>query len=298
MSCRTVRQTGFTLVELLVVIAIIGILIALLLPAVQAAREAARRTQCNNNLKQMGLAMHTYNDTHGVFPPDAIFKASGPGCPGPWPPLPYWGWGTPLLPFLEQKPLYDFLGPKTQTVQAATDTNGLQAELSVYLCPSDTLQRPAINTNYAGKYGKSNYVLSASMNECCGYTVRFADFLDGTSNTMVIGERDTVHNTAAIWPVVVDTSANGSFYVTWPINTQNPPPRKTAGCIRFALASQHPGGVNVLLGDGSVHFLSETIETAFGGNCGPTPVHQYYPTNNFVYQKLFNIKDGLPLGPF
>lgn len=293
------RSRGFTLVELLVVIAIIGILIALLLPAVQAAREAARCMQCTNNLKQLGLAMHLYHDAHDMFPPDAVASPGGAGAP-----LPRWSWGSCLLPFVEQEPLCQFLNPQGGTAPTGSPTNGLQTALAVFLCPSDPPSSSAFNANYAGNYGKSNYVYSASFTQCSAYAIRMADVTDGLSNTMVVAERDSVHGMGALWPALSDTSANISFWVSWPINADYVGGRpygsspSDSNCSRLALSSQHRGGVNVLFADGSVHFLSETIETAFGGNCSDTPVNRYYPTNDFVYQKLYNIKDGKAVGTF
>ena len=106
LSSAGTRRPAFTLVELLVVIAIIGILIALLLPAVQAAREAARRSQCTNNLKQIGLALHNYHDTHKSFPTGMVtFWPDPPGSHVTDEPV--WGWAALVLPFIEQKPLHD-----------------------------------------------------------------------------------------------------------------------------------------------------------------------------------------------
>ncbi|MFG0295400.1 MAG: DUF1559 domain-containing protein, partial [Maioricimonas sp. JB045] len=108
-NCHTSRRRGFTLIELLVVIAIIAILVALLLPAVQQAREAARRSQCKNNLKQIGLALHNYHDTHGSFPPGYIARYVSATDPASAETGPGFAWGTMILPFLDQSPTYNQL---------------------------------------------------------------------------------------------------------------------------------------------------------------------------------------------
>ena len=125
-------RTGFTLVELLVVIAIIGILIALLLPAVQAAREAARRSQCTNNLKQIGLALQNYHDTFKTFPPVSIF-----GQAGPYPQRAYHHtWCTAILPFMEQQPLYDSVDLRLPAWGASKQAI-VGTVVPAFLCPSD-----------------------------------------------------------------------------------------------------------------------------------------------------------------
>lgn len=222
------NRTAFTLVELLVVIAIIGILIALLLPAVQAAREAARRSQCLNNLKQIGLALHNYHDTHKCFPPgyqgDPRNENAGCGtvdCPGTATTGLGWGWAVFILPYVEQASLYDGLWVnRGQAVcdhptgaQLALATSGGRDQpalqrtiLTAYICPSAT--DPELNYGRAwtsnNKYGKSNYkgvcgVDWNGVNATTGlagifrniYTdrcARMSDVLDGTTNALAIGE--------------------------------------------------------------------------------------------------------------
>src|SRR3954449_10732366 len=129
-------RTGFTLIELLVVIAIIAILIALLLPAVQAAREAARRIQCTNNLKQVGLALHNYESTNGVFPPGRIntYVAGNGHC---------WGAYSQMLPYVEQQAVFDAMNfgmnpdPDYTSTSAAANRTAAVTTLAMFLCPSD-----------------------------------------------------------------------------------------------------------------------------------------------------------------
>src|SRR5687767_5587375 len=141
-SARRRARPAFTLVELLVVIAIIGILIALLLPAVQAARESARRAECINKLKQLALGVHNYHDTHKVFPSEMITSTNNPG----------WGWGAFILPFIEQDSMYMQLrvGMVTALPPATTlfgSERLLQRPLGAFRCPSDS--GPATNTFYS-----------------------------------------------------------------------------------------------------------------------------------------------------
>ncbi len=317
------RLRGFTLVELLVVIAIIGILIALLLPAVQAAREAARRSQCVNNLKQIALAFHNYHDSFKTFPPGYVNDT--------WSrnnlPRPLWAWGALILPFVEQSGIYDTLGVSRRQAAHIPTTDVaimelLAVRINVYLCPSDIIEDTVgelvfnndqdgrasgdlkTKTRNSGWMGKSNYVASESV--CCFETSHnahnMADISDGTANTMLVGEREQLHNRAGHWPGYGGTTAGTGFRVVVPINffceDMKPEECSTGMCGRYSLTSAHPGGVNVAFADGAVRFLSQTIESAFGGTCGNTsgdPVHNYFPSNPFTYQKLFNMRDGRPV---
>jgi len=212
------RFRGFTLVELLVVIAIIGMLVALLLPAVQAARESARRSQCTNNLKQLGLAFHNYHDTHKAFPPAYVIQPGGGGLNGVPDPLtrdagPGWAWGTLLLPYLEQEPLhdsFDFRRPCWDSANAAP----ARTQLDVFLCPSATgTSEPMKVLSESGDvlatFGRSCYVVSAGQNEPWLLSVdsyegiadgplyrnsrtRAADVTDGLTSTVFAGEHHPI----------------------------------------------------------------------------------------------------------
>ncbi len=214
------RRQGFTLVELLVVIAIIGILIALLLPAVQAAREAARRSQCSNNLKQIGLGLQNYHDTFKSFPP-AWVLSRGPGAPANGDGYPQWGWGAMILPFVEQQALDDALnvGKSHLADIAAANPALLQSSIAGYRCPSttgpelnsgrkpdapfDTIE-PGLssyvgaNTSWAGDLTRqtrgNNTGWVANWNDERGVFIedkgtRMRDITDGSSNTIAVGER-------------------------------------------------------------------------------------------------------------
>ncbi len=203
------RRRAFTLIELLVVIAIIAILVALLLPAVQQAREAARRTQCKNNLKQLGLALHNYHDTHGRFPPTQVMVYyRGPGFTNPEPRN--HTWISMILPFLEQAPLYqsiNFSAPMwNQTTQAfQTLANGqtiVSQKVSALMCPSDPafagntgLSHGLAHTNYAGNMGwdwhfrGAHWASGPFQNGSTGTTLD--EIKDGTSNTVLLAEVST-----------------------------------------------------------------------------------------------------------
>ena len=176
------RRAAFTLIELLVVIAIIAILIALLLPAVQQAREAARRTECKNKLKQFGLAMHNYHDVHRCFPPGIMGADTrlfvGSSLPGHR----AFGWGVYLLPYLERTDLYDLIDFNIPAYvhfpNSGTNSNEIlfsSARVEQFLCPSDTREQLNDNTafvwapnagssSYAGNFGVNGYIQSGSTN--------------------------------------------------------------------------------------------------------------------------------------
>jgi len=192
---RSPRRRGFTLIELLVVIAIIAILIALLLPAVQQAREAARRTQCRNNLKQIGLALHNYHDAHGIFPPASIYTYPNRGGGDV---ASNYTWIAMILPYLDQAPLYNSINFQ-QPLFNQTASNGepiYSTLISSMLCPSDTGYGAANPhnigwSNYAGSEGydwhqRPGHRLVGMFEILTPIRVR--DVQDGTSNTIAVGE--------------------------------------------------------------------------------------------------------------
>ena len=204
------KRRAFTLIELLVVIAVIGVLVALLLPAVQQAREAARRTQCKSHLKQLGLALHNYHDAHSTFPAGyysfATSNGSGPASanidPQSWDAAPGWGWGTALLPYLDQAPLSNQLD-SAQPIWAPQHASGIAMTLPVFLCPSatggdepftvqDAAGNPLLIGGSSVLLGRSHYVASHGQESCwgdCGSSLTglvFTDIYSGTTRTVSI----------------------------------------------------------------------------------------------------------------
>tara|TARA_R110002095_G_scaffold188226_5_gene165577 strand:- start:18758 stop:19738 length:981 start_codon:yes stop_codon:yes gene_type:complete len=318
------RRKGFTLIELLVVIAIIAILIALLLPAVQQAREAARRSQCKNNLKQFGLAFHNYHETYITFPPGIISRPGGSGwsdrCANmsngvALPDNNYraWGWGTFILPFLDQAPLYNTLNPDGCRMPNAGDSYGSTTPLNdpypSYRCPSDTGK--AINAMHQS-YSTSNYVVNERISN--GNTkIRIRDITDGTSNTLLLAERRLKRDPAGkryggaiIWGRSNNTDAANKFRVNWPINTPTATTSSSnagsgdSGCTRHGVSSNHEGGAHFLMADGAVRFISENIShnPAAGSTTTCLGMNLNMAGPGFIYQNLYFIDDEYVVGEF
>jgi prepilin-type N-terminal cleavage/methylation domain-containing protein len=273
-------RRAFTLIELLVVIAIIAILIGLLLPAVQKVREAAARLQCQNNLKQIGLAMHNYYDSHKAFP-------VGYYDPTPWPQLdngPGWGWGAFLLPYLEQDNLYrkiNFNLDVGDPGNAAIRTTFLP----IYFCPSDNQLLTFTVTDGGSnswQVAQGSYVACNGNDGVDDFTTpphtgpfvravkgyRIGDIPDGLSNTMFVGDRTSLLSystwvggpTGALNPFL---QAPGNFgaEVTLLMCHAGPTGPNTPGVFDAdSTSSPHLTGVQYVFGDGSVHYLSNSID--------------------------------------
>ena len=343
-SCQP-RRAGFTLIELLVVIAIIAILVALLLPAVQQAREAARRSSCKNNLKQIGLAMHNYHDVHNALPPAYVDFSTLPGWSAANAGHGHWAWSAMLLPYVELGPLYDQLRVGNTPAMDAMEnlTSSMQQKQSVFTCPSDAgapkshntgshsgfgLQRESSSTNFG--LGISNYVVSNNIANVRGRrapngttgtdgavgafsansNIGFRDITDGTSNTILAGERayriGTTVTAAGVFLAVRDRGGNGpaeqhnnasqseglktiAGASIWPINVAN----ATFNIDRsVAYSSHHKGGAQFIMGDGSVRFISENVQLVNGNNGGGNWTVQS------IFERLIAISDGQVIGEF
>ncbi len=330
------RQSGFTLVELLVVIAIIGILIGMLLPAVQQVREAARRITCANNVRQLTLALLNHESAHMKFPPglqnkfDVVPAGYKQGT---------FGWGTSILPFVEQNNLHGILAPARGTMwdrqnsaDGAAVKEALITSIDGFRCPSDGAEIRSERTvpGIQGGLGLSNYVANNGSGRIMWKSIdpsvdskrvtgpfdgvrgkRISEFTDGTSNTVCLSERsfgngamstdtsqsirDAIPGAANIYGAkglghdegatdeeksfgMVDVAFCGSGLLN---NFDSFTKKKAA-------SSQHSSGVQMSFADGSVHFISDSIEQGT----------EYETIANAAYKRLLSMNDGLVVGDY
>ncbi|MCA9026310.1 MAG: DUF1559 domain-containing protein [Planctomycetaceae bacterium] len=286
------KRRGFTLIELLVVIAIIAVMIALLLPAVQQAREAARRTQCKNNLKQIGLALHNYHDVHLLFPPSSTsgfgagvwnYPATGPTDPS----IHLHSFASLILPYLEQANIYNSIDYNVSSLDPVNREMASQV-LPFYICPSysgRTVSDDPLYTTTVGydSFAIRNYVAMGAVSVLGlsgavpaegvmypGSANRFRNITDGTTNTILVAE--TREQSSSVW--IDGTTASvaarwtdlGSPTFSGNTVSINYTPYFPGGIFpnsigqEYGPSSQHEGGAHHLLCDGSVHFLSENMD--------------------------------------
>lgn len=285
MKSTTHLRRGFTLVELLVVIAIIGILIGMLLPAVQQVREAARRIQCANNVRQLGLAVMNYESAYMHFPSgwatESEFQPSAE---------PGWGWSAALLPFVEGNNIYRQIDFKI-AIDDHDHEEIIQIVVPVFLCPSDPAEelqdmdvhidehdhddgdghRVALHdddhdheeglwasrSNYSGMFGSGEleeYLGAGNGSFFANSKLPISRITDGTSNTIIIGERTNEHGPISWIGMVPELDAAAARIV----GAADHPLSDDHGHLED-FASNHPGGINVVLGDGSTHFLNRNV---------------------------------------
>ena len=344
-------RMGFTLIELLVVIAIIAVLVAILLPAVQQAREAARSSQCKNNLKQIGIALHNYHESLGVFPPgqnrgaiviSGVTHEFGNG----------FSWGAMLLPYMDQAGLYNKLD---FDIPVSTGTNntvimGLNGIPGV-ICPSDVNRVPfrGVNaattktpsTSYFGNCGAfPNWSDNANVNYAGGFFMtdpgpisNLSKISDGSSNTVAVVEKSARIWGGGVW-LGAQAGSPGTatpgdvaccqdwwlhFAIFAPTNDLRRYPSPTV--VNYRSSSDHAGGINVVMADGSVRFISESINHTLdqsgvdanyaasqGGGCLWTNTNGCADanfTNKSIlesrmgtWQRLNHKADGLAIGEF
>ena len=341
------RRRGFTLIELLVVIAIIAILIALLLPAVQQAREAARRTQCKNNLHQIGVAIHNYLDVFKYYPAAqyriAVAPADDLGTEGQHA---SWGWGAMILPYVDQAPLYNLINvtgtsAAHQSVANPTLLAQMRNPLEAFRCPSDTgpgtndfhrvpnggtgantdcsnnntICQDLATSNYIGVNNSNNlkrwnpngifvWANPSGSNDNTKLRRAIEDIRDGTSNTLMVGERAYLLGTFTAGAGVVvgvngNSDANNRQGLVYTAGAGRFPLNCTSTDCRRGFSSLHEGGAHFLLADGSARFVSENIDhrpnaTAVSASPADEPKSQVDST----YERLIGVADGGTVGEF
>ena len=288
------RSSGFTLVELLVVVAIIGVLVALMLPAIQAARESARKTACANNLKQIGLGMHAYMLNHKALPPGYVSKVlpdlddGGPG----------WAWGAMIMEFIEEAPLHD----QIDFAASLRDNDSALVRLTtvpLFVCPSDGMFERIIDipskssTRIICQMAAANYVGSAgTVRPTCkicrdkfdgvfgrNRAIKPKELQDGLSKTLAIGERASYWSRPVLWGVVPNSKildnqqpglyAAGPAYVLgttfhegFNIETSDDMDHGTHGTFAESFGSRHPGGAFFMFCDAGVRFVWDDADPA------------------------------------
>jgi prepilin-type N-terminal cleavage/methylation domain-containing protein/prepilin-type processing-associated H-X9-DG protein len=351
---RFSRSRGFTLVELLVVIAIIGTLVALLLPAVQGARERARQINCASNLHNVALACIQYHDVTGSFPSGWMVLESSPGTPVQY--AEGWGWQALLLPYLDQRNLHRGMGVTAVSLSGAitnpsltNPTNPGAAQdfmnnlvvtpLKLFMCPSDTgfTGRGQVYTDgdptktrklprLTFAQGMSNYIGVSGHRRVTGLTqntgiffgnsyVRLADVPDGSSNTAMIGERDTLYCHSGTWLGTYNsldyTSLDASMVTGYDQPRLNAPydsfqVQSPVGCGE-GFSSLHVGGAQFAFADGSVRYITNGVDYFYVNNsggvaAGPNDHRSTFPPNtptgrqNGVYNRMMSRSDKLPPG--
>ncbi len=258
------RRNAFTLIELLVVIAIVAILIALLVPAVQKVREAAARTTCNNNLKQIGIALHSYHDVNKKLPPGYAMNVNGAGVEtGPG-----WGWAAHILPQLDQVPLHSQI-TFGQNVTNAMNASARTQRVAVFICPSDdyvsTFTPPGAtigvaHSDYVGVFGNNDIETDPSAGNGIFFrnsALKLTQITDGTSNTLMVGERCSTRFTAT-WTAVIAGISEAQALV---LGTCDHTPNNPLG-HEDDFASRHTNGVNFLYADGTVRGIVSSINPA------------------------------------
>ncbi|MBM4076410.1 MAG: DUF1559 domain-containing protein [Planctomycetes bacterium] len=277
------HRFGYTLIEVLIVVAIISVIVSILLPAVQRSREAARRVQCRNNLKQLGIALHSYHDTHSTFPMGYHWPLGT-------------GWTYHILPFIEQGPLFSSFAvntPSTWTSSIWRDgapEAALKVPIPLFRCPSSTSPTALNNVNGISVRIPCDYLACASGNRTTDSStsvngvgaegldglffrisrVRITHINDGTSNTIALGETFYESPEVDHWAIgsddlgrrgIPDTSDASEFLGSLGVDLNLFDDQSSRDAIEISFKSKHPGGVHLLLADGTVRFVSENISS-------------------------------------